>query len=58
MGRLATLLIVVTFWAVLVVGWWLNIWKLIEATSIGTLEIVRIIGIFLAPVGVLVGYFV
>jgi len=42
-----------------VVGWGLNIYKIISSTDPITtgLMIVRIIGIFIAPLGGLLGYF-
>lgn len=40
------------------VGWIMNIVKLIGATEIGGEELVRIIGIFAAPIGTLMGWFV
>ena len=37
-------------------GWVANIVKLVSSDIITTLEIVRIIGIFLAPLGAILGY--
>jgi len=37
-------------------GWVANIVKFVSADIITTLEIVRIIGIFLAPLGAILGY--
>ncbi|UFS66921.1 hypothetical protein LO749_20725 [Paracoccus denitrificans] len=56
MGKIATLIFAVLIWGALIAGWFLNIFKLVEAGSVGTLEIVRIIGIFMAPVGSLIGW--
>jgi pheromone shutdown protein TraB len=41
----------------LLLGWILNIVKLIQADTISGMEIARVAGIFVAPLGGLLGYF-
>lgn len=49
-------------WITGAVGWCMNIWKLVEVLSAtgsaGTLEIIRVAGILLAPLGSVLGLFV
>lgn len=46
---------------VLIGGWCANIYKLVntgfELASWGGMEVVRVIGVFVAPLGVLLGFF-
>lgn len=53
-------LTVFILWIVGVVGWVWNIVKLVDSfttiAAITGMEIIRIIGIFLAPLGVIMGY--
>lgn len=39
------------------IGWVLNILALVGANAFGVLEVVRVIGIFVAPVGTILGWF-
>ena len=54
-------LIVLVIWILAVVGWVMNIVKLIGFTgtiaAFGVIEILRVVGIFVAPLGAVLGYF-
>lgn len=47
--------------SMLIVGWFVNIYKLVsvglELSSWGGMEIARVIGVFLAPLGGFLGWF-
>jgi hypothetical protein len=50
-------LVYITITLALVVGWIWNIVKLVQADTVSGMEIARVAGIFIAPLGALLGYF-
>jgi hypothetical protein len=55
-------LVWIALWITGLVGWCMNIWKLVEVLSVsgtaGVLELIRVAGILLAPLGSVLGLFV
>lgn len=52
---------IIAAWLIGVIGWGVNIYKLITIDmplgEFGAMEIMRIIGIFIAPLGAVLGFF-
>lgn len=50
----------VIVWCLLAYGWVANIWKMAKSTvqlaDWGALEVLRVVGIFVAPLGSVLGY--
>jgi hypothetical protein len=51
MFGLFAVLVVWTVWAIALFGWVMNIVYLVDATDIGVMEVARILGIVLPPIG-------
>lgn len=54
-------LIILVIWFLAAIGWVMNIVKLIGFTgtiaAFGVIEILRVVGIFIAPLGAVLGWF-
>jgi hypothetical protein len=52
---------IIAAWSVGAIGWGVNIYKLIAVDmplgEFGTMEVMRVIGIFIAPLGAALGFF-
>ena len=53
---LASLMILIVY-LVAVIGWVINVVSLVSANSMGGLEVARAIGILVAPLGAVLGWF-
>jgi hypothetical protein len=49
--------LLIAVWVLAIVGWFLNIIKIADAHDVTGMVIVRAVGIFVAPLGALVGWF-
>jgi len=53
--------IILAVWILSIIGWVMNIVKLLSfggaVAAMGILEVLRVVGIFVAPLGAVLGYF-
>jgi len=47
---------IIGLWAIVLVGWVLNIIQLVNNTYAVTMFVLKIVGIFVAPLGAVLGY--
>lgn len=55
-GSIASLIFVVSVYITIIVGWILNIYQLVHMSGLTGYLVVKIIGIFLFPLGAVLGY--
>ena len=60
-GAVDLTLVIIAIWVLGVIGWCANVYKLVtcdlQLSEFGIMEIMRIIGIFIAPLGAVLGLF-
>lgn len=57
LGAAVTALAWLAFMAAVIMGWWNNLLDLIEMDAFNPEAFVRVVGIFMVPVGVIMGWF-